>query len=214
MRRRDPFGDAVASIRARVRSGETAPGAPLIVEDLARDLSLSSTPVREALAYLSGRGVIAPRSLGNRGYSAWTIDPVGLIGLYELQAELIAFAIRHADSAITLPPGDQPLNATVAERTERAFTALARRAGNTSLSQTLATLSDRLHLPRLAEFVALSDLEEELAALEAPAQAGLPSVDVLDAYVARRRAAAASIDRAVRLIVEMQVGGEGQVSEI
>ena len=58
MRTRDPFGEALSELRMRLRQGELRPGAPLVVMDLAQSLGLSATPVREALAFLAGEGLI------------------------------------------------------------------------------------------------------------------------------------------------------------
>ena len=55
-KRRDTFGLALNELRVRVRDGRAAPGTPLMVSDLAEELKLSPTPVREALAWLAGEG--------------------------------------------------------------------------------------------------------------------------------------------------------------
>ena len=70
MRTRDPFGEALSELRMRLRQGELRPGAPLVVMDLAQSLGLSATPVREALAFLAGEGLIEGRRGAARGYLA------------------------------------------------------------------------------------------------------------------------------------------------
>src|SRR5690606_3767999 len=57
-RRRDPFMMALESLRARAEQGVYAPGCPVVITDEARRLNLSTTPVREALVWLSGFGLI------------------------------------------------------------------------------------------------------------------------------------------------------------
>lgn len=88
-RDRDPFDRALTALRARlVRSGPLQ-GAPLLVTTLAGELGVSPTPVREALAWLAGEGVIARRS---GGYAAQVHDRQSLMRLYGL-AGLLADAV-------------------------------------------------------------------------------------------------------------------------
>ena len=119
MRQRDPFGEAVTAVRDRVRTGRLPPGEPLVVEDLARDLGLSATPVREALAHLSGRGVIEGRRAAGRGYAAWPIAGDVLADLYRFQGLLASFALERAAEQ----------GAGQVERTSQASTDAASRAG-------------------------------------------------------------------------------------
>lgn len=55
-RNRDPFTQALSSLRDRIQSGDLAGGTPVIVQDEARRLSLSTTPIREALRASAARG--------------------------------------------------------------------------------------------------------------------------------------------------------------
>ena len=106
MRSRDPFGLALAEIRGRIRAGEVLPGRPLVVDDLARDLQLSHTPVREALAYLTGEGLVVGREGRARGYAVSPLGASELGDLYRLHLSQIAFAIGEAARRGRLaPPG-------------------------------------------------------------------------------------------------------------
>lgn len=60
MRLRDPFGMAVAGLRAALDQG-LAPGQHLPVGDVAAALNLSTSPVREVLSRLCGEGLIEDR---------------------------------------------------------------------------------------------------------------------------------------------------------
>ena len=61
MRDRDAFGNALQALRQRLRDGAYAPGAPLVIIELAHELNISATPMREALARLAGEGLIEDR---------------------------------------------------------------------------------------------------------------------------------------------------------
>lgn len=53
---------ALQVLRRRLRSGDLAPGSRLIVEELARELQMSPTPVREALRLLQADGMVDYRA--------------------------------------------------------------------------------------------------------------------------------------------------------
>lgn len=210
MRQRDPFGEAVTAVRDRVRTGRLPPGEPLVVEDLARDLGLSATPVREALAHLSGRGVIEGRRAAGRGYAAWPIAGDVLADLYRFQGVLASFALeRAAEQGAGQVERTSQASTDAASRAEAFFDALARSARHRVLLHIHTALGDRLHLARRVEHLALPDTVAELAALEAfpSGAAGLP-VAIGD-YIARRVVAADHIARAA-----MQVADEGWRSSI
>lgn len=72
-RSRDPFAIALDHIRRRALAGAYRPGQPVVIVDEARRLALSTTPVREALAWLCGEGVIERSPSG--GFLAPRLDP-------------------------------------------------------------------------------------------------------------------------------------------
>ncbi len=57
-RKRDPFMKALASLRAQAEAGAFVPGRPVVIIEEARRLQLSHTPVREALSWLCGYGLV------------------------------------------------------------------------------------------------------------------------------------------------------------
>lgn len=57
-RKRDPFIKALSSLRSRAEDGGFVPGRPVVIIDEARRLQLSHTPVREALSWLCGYGLV------------------------------------------------------------------------------------------------------------------------------------------------------------
>lgn len=82
-RNRDPFAAALRTLRERVVTGVFSPGLPIIILDEANALGLSTTPVREALAWLGGEGLIERAPAG--GYSGLKLDAAGLAGRYRLR---------------------------------------------------------------------------------------------------------------------------------
>lgn len=81
-------------VRKAIVEGRLAPGERLKEEELARELGISRTPVREALLMLQADGLVdaAP----NRGATVRTHSAADLDDLYELRALLEGYASRRA----------------------------------------------------------------------------------------------------------------------
>lgn len=88
----NPPADLQSFIRARLRQPGYANGVAFPIVDLARELGLSQTPVREALAHLAGEGLIEERR--GQGYFAPTLDRDRLLELYDLQRLYVTTAIE------------------------------------------------------------------------------------------------------------------------
>lgn len=95
----NPPADLQAFIRDRLRQPGYANGGAFPIVDLARELGLSQTPVREALAHLAGEGLIEERR--GLGYFAPTLDRDRLLELHDLQRLYVSTAISALPS---LPP--------------------------------------------------------------------------------------------------------------
>lgn len=93
---RDPYGAALSAMRQFAEAGRFVPGEAIVVTELAAEVGLSATPVREALACLAGEGLIERRR--GQGYFYPFLTPADAIDLFELQ-----LAFLHA--ALTLHPG-------------------------------------------------------------------------------------------------------------
>nr|WP_314122985.1 GntR family transcriptional regulator [uncultured Brevundimonas sp.] len=93
-RNRDPFVAALRTLRERVVTGVFSPGRPIIILDEAKALGLSTTPVREALAWLGGEGLIERAPAG--GYSGLKLDPAGLAGRYRLRRHCLREGLARA----------------------------------------------------------------------------------------------------------------------
>lgn len=90
---------AAELIRSAIVEGRLEPGQRLKEEELARELGISRTPIREALLVLQTEGLVdaAP----NRGASVRAYDAADLEDLYLLRAVLESFAARLAAARIS-----------------------------------------------------------------------------------------------------------------
>ena len=90
---------ATELIREAIIDGRLKPGQRLKEEDLARQLGISRTPVREALLMLQVEGLIV--TTPNRGATVRVHTPDDLGDLYALRALLEGHAARRAGQLIT-----------------------------------------------------------------------------------------------------------------
>ena len=138
---RDPYGAALGAVRRFADDGRFVPGEPIVVTELAAEVGLSATPVREALACLAGQGLIERRR--GRGYFYPALDGSEMIDLFELQ-----LAYLHA--ALTLcPRGLAPLRKAVVavsplEGVQALFEAVIAQCANSALILAHQRLVDRL----------------------------------------------------------------------
>src|SRR5271170_1538563 len=96
-RDRDAFSSALSAIRGRLRRGDYVLGEALIIKDLSERLNLSPTPIREALARLSGEGLVEERR--GSGYFAPILGVTELAELYEAHQALVLSAFREPRAA-------------------------------------------------------------------------------------------------------------------
>ena len=90
---------ATELIRAAIIDGRLEPGRRLKEEELARELGISRTPVREARLVLQTEGLL--ESAPNRGATVRTYEAADLDDLYQLRALLEGFAARRAAARIS-----------------------------------------------------------------------------------------------------------------
>jgi len=90
---------AIELIRQAILDGRLEPGSRLKEEELARELGISRTPVREALLVLQAEGLI--ETTPNRGAAVRTHDADDLIDLYQLRALLEGYAARQAAARVS-----------------------------------------------------------------------------------------------------------------
>lgn len=92
--------DVYESIKALLMDNQIAPGARLTIDGLARDLKVSQTPVREALAALEADGLTVKEY--NRSYRATEIiTPAEFDDLYEFRMRVEPWAAANAAARAT-----------------------------------------------------------------------------------------------------------------
>jgi len=90
---------ATELIREAIIDGRVEPGRRLKEEELARELGISRTPVREALLMLQAEGLVV--ATPNRGAMVRVHDAEDLDDLYQLRALLEGHATRRAAARIS-----------------------------------------------------------------------------------------------------------------
>jgi DNA-binding GntR family transcriptional regulator len=98
--RREVLADSVyEAIKALIMDQQIAPGMKINMDALARELEVSPTPVREALARLESDGLVTKKAL--LGYTAAALlDARGLDELFEMRLLLEPAAARWAAQSI------------------------------------------------------------------------------------------------------------------
>jgi hypothetical protein len=203
----DPFGRALRTIRRRLRSGRHVQGERLLITDLARELRLSATPIREALSRLAGEDLLEDRR--GAGYFAWRLDAVDLTDLYGLQGAYLSCALGGSNWGS--PGGDRPWQSAETQetdgaddphvaRTEAVLRAAVSQGRNLWLVRVHQRLADRLAPARSAEPLVLDGLAAELRQLEAaladPVRETLTAA--FENYCLRRKRAAPALVAAMR----------------
>ena len=196
---RDPYGVALGALRRYAEDGRFAPGEALVVTDLAAEIGLSATPMREALACLAGEGLVERRR--GRGYFYPRLSAAEILDLYELQRGYLYSALTlHYHGAASL----QRAAAVVADdpRVSGLFDAIIEQTGNSALAMAHGRVAARLATALRIEARILADASEAEAMVAAAGAARLSDVlTLMGAYHDRRCALA-------RLIAAtLQTGG-------
>jgi len=164
-RPRDPFSAALDALRTRLGDGKLILGEPLTITDLAHELGLSATPVREALSRLAGEGLIEDRR--GRGYFARRLDVADVVELYSLRRLYLLAAIdaTPSDGKVDLSGIDDGNTAGPGARMAHVFSHLAAGAGNRALMEAYQLICDRM-VPAVRVEAGLFPLADEVARLE------------------------------------------------
>jgi DNA-binding GntR family transcriptional regulator len=148
-----------SAIRERIASGSLPRGARVHQEDLAEELGVSRTPVREALRRLAAEGLVEMRT--NRGARVADVDQVGMRVSYEARTVIEPGAARLAAARRLQEPLARMRAAVAAQRrslrnVQRSFEAnrdfhlaLATASGNEFLVQ----FAERLWVARIGETI-------------------------------------------------------------
>ncbi|CAN7479816.1 GntR family transcriptional regulator [Caulobacter sp. LjRoot300] len=162
---RDPFSAALETLRDQLRNGRLVSGEPLTVTDLAHDLGLSATPIREALSRLAGERLIEDRR--GRGYFAPRLDVSDLVELYGLRRLYLTEALAADGESDAIPAPETPdaaLPATV--QLTQFLDWIVARAGSRALFDAYRQVGERL-APSIRVEPQVFALADELAGLHA-----------------------------------------------
>ena len=85
---------AYVAIRERILRGGLPAGARIVAEEVAAELRISRTPVREAIRQLDAEGLLVIRP--NRGAVVASFSPDEVLDLFEMRAALESLAARRA----------------------------------------------------------------------------------------------------------------------
>jgi DNA-binding GntR family transcriptional regulator len=154
-----------ARLQERIMDQELPPGARLNVDALAREMSVSSTPLREALAALAARGLVR-----NEAFIGFIVAPLPshafLRDLYDTRLRLEPWLAGQAavkagadtlarlraslrDMGAHVRRGPWKLHRTHAAADEAFHATIAEVAGNQPAAQALAALNAQVHASRL-----------------------------------------------------------------
>ena len=194
-RNRDPFTQALSSLRDRIQSGVLPGGTPVIVQDEARRLNLSTTPIREALARLSGEGLVERAASG--GYVTQRLDAAAARERYAMRGEYIriAFDLNRSALGFVRPPAPPFDPATPGMSTSRLFASIVRSAGNQVLWTAFDQVVGQLEFLGRLEPCLFDDFEPEARALHAAytMDAAPGFAEAADAFHRRRISASAAL---------------------
>lgn len=192
---RDAIGLVLATVRARLASGEIEAGRVLSSGELANELRVSTTPVREALMRLTGEGrLVLTRG---SGFMRPKISAPLLRDLYRLHEAQLAWALQ-----LSMTSGygaGQALTWEAEPALEPLFAGVIARADNLALAASHAAVAAQLEPARRHEPVILTNVQQERDALSAAAAAGDWTLwtQLSAAYHARRWAAAAQLSQSL-----------------
>lgn len=158
-------GEVYEYIKTQLMDQQIQPGVRINIDKLARQLQISQTPIREALARLEAEGLVTKEPL--RGYSSTPLlDPSSFQQLYEMRLLIEPAAARKAAQNISEVDlllleqqvlAMQAVNIGETYKEYRQFSTadaafhsiIARTSGNTFLQDALERLHAHLHLYRL-----------------------------------------------------------------
>lgn len=166
-KRVEPFLLALSELRARLRLGDVPLDTRLAATEIASELGLSATPVREALSRLAGEGLLEDRR--GEGFFVRRLRRADIAVLYRLcHSHLILAADTWRAEIPSNPVGaalddfDDPIDLT-----ERLLAQWTSFGGSRLLSLSFARFQAQLGAVRRLEPRLLDRLPEEAAALSA-----------------------------------------------
>lgn len=173
---------AYEEIKARVLDGRLPVRTRIDVEVLARELGVSSMPVRQALSLLTWERLVRPGKRSAYEVALWS--ETELAHLYEWRGALLALALPTSASG----PELKRIRRTHAyERAVHEAMRLIEAGANSELRRAAMNADDRLWAARQVEREILGDVESEFATLiEALAERSRRASTLVKAYTRRR----------------------------
>lgn len=198
---KDPFSLALDTLRSRLGGGRWIRGEPLTITDLAQELGLSATPVREALSRLAGEGLIEDRR--GRGYFARRLDAADLVELYGLRRLYLVEAASGGGPTFGAIAQDAALGRSALEAALHAYDRLVAGAGNRALLESYRIACERLAGATQVE-ATLVDAAAEWAELAAALADGPGSLAaIVTRHHEARQARVGEIIRAMRAFAQI-----------
>lgn len=182
---RDPYGAALGAVRRFAEAGRFVPGDPIVVTELAAEVGLSATPVREALACLAGQGLIERRR--GRGYFYPALGVPEIIDLFELQLAFLYAALMLCPRGLA-PLRKAALAVDPLDGIQALFDAIIAQSSNGALAIAHQRVVDRLKAVLKAER-AFDDVDGATvrAIVGAVVEGDIPAVlGLLEGYHERR----------------------------
>jgi Bacterial regulatory proteins, gntR family len=164
----EPFHTALSTLRERLQGAVYPPGARITAVDLADDLRLSTTPVREALSRLAGEGLVEDRR--GQGYFIRQLSAADIADLYRMSlANLLIAHEPHRASRGASEAGARPVAPPpgAIEAVERLFGQWTLQTGSRALISAFRILQIQLGPVRRLEPRVLEDLDAEAQGLAA-----------------------------------------------
>ena len=164
-------------LKALITSGSLAAGQTVVATELAVDLGVSTSPVRDALHRLRGERLLIAHTGG--GFEIPHLSVNELHDLYVWHGRLIRMALKDRK----IPNGKNPMvpdgwpvdyssPGAIVDTTARMFGAMAHRASSHELKIAAASAGERLRTVRLREVDRWNDAEQELEAVRLLAISG------------------------------------------
>lgn len=164
-KRAEPFHLALTSLRDLLQRGEVGPGGRVAAAEVAQQLRLSPTPVREALSQLAGEGLLEERR--GEGFFVRRLGPTDVADLYRLSLAhlILALDVRSRPHA---PQAETAFEAAAADgsqdwiaSSEQVLLNLVTEGGGRALQRSFRQLQAQLGPVRRLEPLIFQDLPRE-----------------------------------------------------
>lgn len=173
-------------LKQELMIGAWPPGFRLEAMRLADELGVSMTPVRDSLNRLVGEHLVELKP--GIGFFVARLSESRLRDLLEFNAALLVFAVQVGDPP---NPSENPVSnhSDHALRIAQLFARIAASAGNAILTETVGSLSARLHAVRMFDLQLHEGSEAELEGIETAFKAADKDVlrELLVAYHDKRQ---------------------------